>query len=208
MRRSMSWNYAARLRRPCSWPVRSPRTVRTRVPAETGTDAPIWKTITLGTHASGHSLQDALKAARYGVGGDASRVLELPEFRVSNSTRKVSLAVLSVGDLGFGAEGASLKDIYRRAAWLGLGLCPAEVAPELRLQYAHQPTGEFLHVAMKPVVMADGETLGLSVVNGGAELLLIGRKIRLDLVVPSTTRFVFVRHSAGQRDRDRRGRSA
>jgi hypothetical protein len=154
-------------------------------------DIPVWKMITLGTHASGHSLQDALKAARYGVGDAASSVLKLPEFRGSKATRKVSLAVLSVADLGFKAEGASLEEIYDRVARRGLGLCPAEVAPELRLQYVHQPIGEFLHVAMKPVVMANGDAVGLSVGNGGAGLLLVGRNIRPDLVVPPNIRFVF-----------------
>jgi hypothetical protein len=172
------------------------------ISAKVATDVPNWSTITLGTHAGGHALHEALRAADYGIGGVASDVLDLPEFRVSQSRRKVSLAVLSAADLGFEAEGASLEEIYRRAARLGLGLCPAEVAPELRLQYVDQPIGEFLHVAMKPVVMANGDAVGLSVGNGGAGLLLVGRNIRPDLIVPPNYRFVFVRRSAGPADTD------
>jgi hypothetical protein len=76
-------------------------------------------------------------------------------------------------------------------------LCPAEVAPELRLQYPDQPIGEFLHIAMWPVVTANGDLVGLSVGNGGVGLLLIGRNARLNFIAPPSSRFVFVRRSAG-----------
>ena len=56
------------------------------------------------------------------------------------------LVVVSAADLGLAVESASLKDIYSRAENLGLGLAPAEVGPELRLQYFNQPTGEFLNI--------------------------------------------------------------
>jgi hypothetical protein len=153
--------------------------------------------ITLGTHDSADALRDALKAAHCVIGELASDVLDRPEFTISQSRTKVSLAVVSVADLGFRAEGASRAEIYRRAAQLGLSLCTAEGAAQLRLEYVNQPVGEFLHIAMEPVVTAGGDAVDLSVGNAGAGLVLIGGNARPDLIVPPNIRFVFVRHPTG-----------
>ncbi len=159
---------------------------------------PTWKTIILGTHKNADALRGALKAAGCRVGNLASEVLERPAFTVSKSRIEVDLTVLSVADLGFGAAGASRAEVYKRATRLGLGLCPAEVAPQLRLQYADQPLGEFLRIAMAPMVTTGGDFVVLGVANGGAGLLLIADDAHPNLTVPPSVRFVFVRHPTGR----------
>lgn len=46
----------------------------------------------------------------------------------------------SVEGLGF-ARGAAMGEILARAGRLGLGLCPLELGPWLRLEYLDQPEG-------------------------------------------------------------------
>lgn len=44
-----------------------------------------------------------------------------------------------------------------RCRQLGLELCPPDVGPQLRLDYADQPEGEHVYIAMKPITASDGE---------------------------------------------------
>lgn len=171
----------------------APATYAPRVTGEAGAEIPVWKTITLGSHESADALRAALRAAHCGVGDLADQVLRLPDFTVEASRSEASLVVLTPADLGFGAEGASRVEIYRRARALGFALCPAETGPQLRLQYPDQPPGEFLRIAMAPLTTGDGARVSLSVGNGGAGLILIGRDVRPNALVPPTARFVFVR---------------
>jgi hypothetical protein len=76
---------------------------------------------------------------------------------------------------------------------LGLELCPAEVGPQLRLEYLNQPVGEFLHIAMRPVATYRGDLVDLTVANGGAGLILIGGDGSPELNLHSNVKFVFVR---------------
>jgi hypothetical protein len=187
---------------------------------------PIWKTITLGTYRNVNVLREALASTHCGVGygtvevagrslptvdsealnappcrlGDwASGIIGRPAFTLSKIKVDVDLAVLSVFELGL-TEGkdASLKDIYARAEFLGLALCPAEVGPQLRLQYLDQPFKESLHIAMQPIAKYDGQLVGFDVANFGAGLVLIGGDGRADVAVHSSVRFVFVHPRRGE----------
>ena len=186
----------------------------------TTADIRIWKTITLGTYRHVNALREALDSPDCGVGergvkvatqtavtlgtkqlnapachlGDsASEIIGRPGFAISATKEDVNLLVLSVSELGFDEHGALLSDLYARAAQVGFDLCPAEVGPQLRLQYLDQPLGEFLHIAMTPIATYAGKLTDLTAGNGGSGLILVGGEARPDLTVEWTERFVFVK---------------
>jgi hypothetical protein len=68
-------------------------------------------------------------------------------FTISETRRILTTFEVSVRELGF-LQGAAIAEIYRRAGELGLGLCPLELGPCMRLQYRDQPEGYW----GKPVV--------------------------------------------------------
>ncbi|OCK59843.1 hypothetical protein [Bradyrhizobium sp. LMTR 3] len=153
---------------------------------------PVWRTITVGTFANSFALINALDAAGCGIGGLAEEVLARPAFTVGTTKTSVELFAVSAAELGFQTDTAPLADIYARAQQLGFGLAAAEVAPQLRLQYFDQPMGEFV-IGMKPIKTWKGEPVILTVANGGAGLVLIGRDGSADAEIPVASRFLFVR---------------
>jgi hypothetical protein len=175
---------------------------------------PVWKTISLGTYPSVEALRDALasdscayRPHKVGeraphspsvpgcyVGGRANEIISHPAFNLSQLEHEIDLVIAEVTDLGFGAaENVALEDIYTNADRLGLTLCPAEVGPQLRLQYLDQQVGEFLRVAMQPVATFAGEPTYFTVGNGGAGLVLLGVDGRPTFTLPAVSRFVFAR---------------
>jgi hypothetical protein len=153
---------------------------------------PVWRTITVGTFANSFALLNALDAAGCGIGGSAEEILARPAFTVGTTKTNVELFAVSAAELGFQTDTAPLADIYARAQKLGFGLATAEVAPQLRLQYFDQPMGDFL-IGMEPIKTWKGEPVILTVANGGAGLVLIGRDGSADAEIPVVSRFLFVR---------------
>jgi hypothetical protein len=156
-------------------------------------DLPIWKHITFGTFSGVNAMRAALETAHVHIGDSANEVLGRPTFAWSQTKIESDLVVVAVSDLGFGETGASLAQIYARAVRLGLELCPAEIAPYLRLQYLQQPVGEILQIAMRPVATYHGDPVDLAVADGGEGLLLVGGEGNSDRIVNGAVRFVFVR---------------
>ena len=156
---------------------------------------PVWKTIAIGTYKGVDAVRAAMDAAPcpIALGDWADEILGRPSFPFSRKPTELDLVVVSVADLGFGDQGAPLRDIYARALASGLELCPAEVGPVLRLNYLDQPPGEFLHVAMRPVARYSGELADFTLGNGGSDLMLIGGDARPEATLPGVVRLVFVR---------------
>jgi hypothetical protein len=152
-----------------------------------------WKTIKLGEYPNSFALRNALDAAACGIGDLADEILARPAFTLAAAKTEVDRVVVSAVELGLTTDSASLRDIYSRAEKLGLSPAPAEVGPELRLQYFDQPIGEFLYVGMKPITTWTGDPVIFVVVNGGAGLILIGQNGSADTQIPASSAFLFVR---------------
>jgi len=162
-------------------------------PINSAVDVRVWKKIAIGTFPDSFALRRALYAAGCGVGDAAEQILARPAFTLSARRTELELLVVSAAELGFDAETTSLGQIYARAQQLGFALSPAEIGPQLRLQYFDQPIGEFLVIGMEPVKTWEGEPVILTVANGGAGLLLIGQDGRTEAEIPVASRFLFVR---------------
>ena len=151
----------------------------------------IWRTITLGTYKGVDAYRDALDSAKIKIGVSADEILGRPAFPYAKMKADVELAVLSAAELGVESDESSLSDVYERARQAGLELCPAEVGPQLRLDYRNQPLGEALDIAMEPVATYSGDSTILTLVNWGTGLMLIGRDGRSESRVNRISRFVF-----------------
>jgi hypothetical protein len=113
---------------------------------------PTWKTITLGTHQTPDSLGIALRSAGFKITDACEKILK--EVALAPTRTEVQLVNISLGDLGF-QGGVHRIETYSRGMELGLELVPAEVGPQLRLQYPDQPPGEIVLPAMEPILGSD-----------------------------------------------------
>ena len=154
---------------------------------------PVWKTISVGTYRDAAALREAFNKVPYPIYIDSWADQMLGRITFSQTDTKLNLVLTTVSDLGFGEDGASLRDIYARASQLGLALCPAEVGPILRLAYLDQQLGESLHIAMEPDARFDGRPTDFTVAKWLKGWMLIGDDVRDDLVMAGDVRLVFVR---------------
>jgi hypothetical protein len=157
-----------------------------------------WKTIKLGTFKNVDDIRQALKAGGNNIGDWANNILGKPAFKVSETEQDVELVNVSVLELGF-KQGACYADICKRALELGLDLCPAEVGPQLRLQWKDQPKGTFVVVAMEAIT-ASGGCLGVFFVKRSdvGEQYLNADRGNADVVWDSVVRFLFLRRKSTQ----------
>jgi len=157
------------------------------------TQAPFrtWRTTTIGSYKGVNAYRDALDAAKIKIGDAADEILGRAAFPYAREKTVVELTVVSAAELGVESDESSLSDVYERARQVGLELCPAEVGPQLRLDYHNQPLGEALDIAMEPVATYGGDPTILTLVNWGTGLVLIGRDGRSESKVNRISRFVF-----------------
>ena len=159
-------------------------------------ESPVWKTITVGTFRDSFALRNALDARDCGIGDGAAQILARPSFVLAARRNELDLITVTAEQLGFQTEAVQLHDVYARAQQLGFELAPPEAGPQLRLQYADQPSGEFLIVGMGPLRTWSGEPLVFVVANGGAGLHLLSQDARGPVYSKSRILFVRGRHDA------------
>jgi len=131
-----------------------------------------WKTIKLGTGLkTAEEFRRVLRDGEFRLSDWASDILGKPAFKAADEETEVDLVKATVAELGF-KKGARYDQIYERAKEPGLELCPPEVGPQLRLQYQDQPNGEWIVVAMEPIIDSDGCPRVFNVERIGSELWL------------------------------------
>lgn len=97
------------------------------------------RTVTVGGLTKA-ALYQALQHNAILLNESAEQLFASPYFTTTATPYSVLTVELTVQDLGFPA-GATTAEMVSRAGALGLGLCPMEVGPHLRLQYLDQPEG-------------------------------------------------------------------
>ena len=85
-------------------------------------------------------LLDRLRANSIALNRYAEMIFDSDCFTTSKKESRVSTIELEVQGLGF-PQGATFADILAKAATIGLGYCPLELGPHIRLQYVDQPEG-------------------------------------------------------------------
>ena len=111
---------------------------------------PIWKTIEVGSLRGVRAIRKVLGYANCKVSDLASDILDKPAFKVATEKREIDLVRVSVSELGF-VNGAHWIDVCKRAFKYDMDICPAEVGPQLRIQYDDQPIDERLRIVMQPI---------------------------------------------------------
>lgn len=161
-------------------------------------DFKVWKTIRIGNLKTADEVRASLKVKGCVVTDYTLEIINNPAlFSLSPQEGEVDLVVVTPADLGLGE--VRLPEVYAKAFSLGLSLCPAEVGPQLRLQYTDQPKGESLVIGMEPIVPNPQDMLGSIDVFGVGAGTSSGRKWinrtcgNPTLYWPVGTKFVFVR---------------
>ncbi len=117
-----------------------------------------WKSIQLGTYKNIKTLKKAIDKEGCVICEWANNIMNNSAFTLSKTRMTVDLVKVTVGDLGF-TKLTRYDNICKRAESLGLSKCPAEVGPQLRLQYVDQYEGEWLLVAMDAIRSGSKEAL-------------------------------------------------
>lgn len=117
---------------------------------------PAWKTIKLGTHKSANALYGFLTSAGFRISHWANITMGRRAFTLASEEISLELVTATVRELGF-TWGTCYDAICTRICELGYDLCPAEVGPQLRLQYKGQPLNERLVIAMEAISSSDGD---------------------------------------------------
>ena len=98
---------------------------------------PIWKTIQLGEYRDVGSVRSAFDSSpcSVGMGAWVDEAIGRPTFSFTRTNVELDLVLVSVAELGFPEDGASIDAIYGRARSLGLEFCPPDLGLALRLNY-------------------------------------------------------------------------
>jgi len=156
--------------------------------AESKEQFEIWQTIESGGKSKDELIKE-LKGKGIKIGDYAASLLESKDFKTAGSRESIDLVRPTVKDLGF-ENSATTEEIYARADELGLDLCEAEDAPNLRVQYDGT---EGMAIAMKQITDSGGNPFVFNLNSHDDDLWLFTSIARPDYRWIAVNRFVFRR---------------
>ncbi len=115
-----------------------------------------WLTAQLGLRKDAAAYIEAIEASGAKVGDWAQDIMSKPAFVISPEAREVKFARVTLRQLGLKKQ-STLTQIIARAKERGLSKCLPEDGPLIRESYCDQPNGEYLWVAMDPIVDSNGD---------------------------------------------------
>ena len=112
----------------------------------------VWRSVKLGT-VKEDEFPEILENRGYKISGEAWEMLEDPGFTVANEETEVNLFKVTLGQLGVKEvkRETTFTRVCKKAKKWGLNMCPAEVGPQLLLQYSDSLEDELIIIAMKPI---------------------------------------------------------
>ncbi len=110
---------------------------------------PVYLEIEVGGKSQKQMLGE-MKSNDLFVSDWAKDIMSKDAFTTLPEQTSVHLARVKVSDLGF-TEQPTTTELWARIRELGHELCPAEVGPHLRLQFADQEKGDYFWVAMEQI---------------------------------------------------------
>ncbi len=120
----------------------------------------VWKTIKLGTLKSVGDLPKQMGPYKSG----SPEILWSPAFTLAPQEMEVDLVICTPFELGFKDElksfppgVATLRQVYSNACMCGLQLCPAEVGPQLHLQWTDRVANQGVSVGMEPISLEEDD---------------------------------------------------
>ncbi len=128
----------------------------------------------------------ALEAKKIDLVLGGKNILRKTPFSIRQQT--YPLVEFSVAQLGL-SRGATTDEIYRKAQSLGFDLCPAEVGPHLRLQYAGT---SWKAIAMKQITGPVGSPVVFSLVADEGKIELCASDAMPGLKHDNEDQFVFL----------------
>jgi hypothetical protein len=120
---------------------------------------------------SKEQLLAALSQKNMLVSEYAEKLMKSEDFQITPNKEHINLISLAVGNLGF-LQGATTDEIYTKALSLGLKLCPAEVGPQLRIDYTGK---DWMYIGMQQIISSEaGGDVFCLVVNEIEDRLELG----------------------------------
>ncbi len=150
------------------------------------------RTVRLGTYREKSLLCADLTVQGKKLGNDALEIIYAPEFVLSPEEKDIDVTLITPEQLGF-KEVVTQEAIFNRAFEIGLDLCPAELGPQLRLQFTTQPESDHhsVFIAMEPIAIKNGKMKMFSLNHHDEALWLHGKSTYSESTYSTKVQFIF-----------------